>query len=155
MIQFTVEIEIVRPAGTYSPISPTRPSSPPGRQILSRWWQGKMGHSVSGRHRARCTAPPAASSWRPSSRFLNTSPIGVFALRMLEGALPIDARITFEPMELGTQVLLAAHGRPSGAMRLAQPLLRLSLKRRFAGYCATLKRVFEDADHSTNRLSQA
>lgn len=69
----------------------------------------------------------------------------VFALRMLEGALPIHVRITFEPTGLGTRVQLDAHGPASGPMRLAQPLLRLTLKRQFAGYCATLKQVLENA----------
>ncbi len=54
------------------------------------------------------------------------------------------ARITFEPTELGTRVRLHAHGQPSGAMRLAQPLLRPTLKRQLASYCATLKRMLED-----------
>ena len=39
----------------------------------------------------------------------------------------------------------AAHGQPTGPMRIAQPLLRHTLKRQFAGYCATLKQVLEDA----------
>jgi hypothetical protein len=30
-------------------------------------------------------------------------------------------------------------------MRVAQPLLRLTLKRQFAGYCTTLKQVLESA----------
>jgi|HubBroStandDraft_2_1064218.scaffolds.fasta_scaffold580767_1 hypothetical protein len=30
-------------------------------------------------------------------------------------------------------------------MRLAQPLLRVTLKRQFADYCATLKQVLETA----------
>src|SRR5450755_1509463 len=34
-------------------------------------------------------------------------------------------------------------------MRLAQPLLRLTLKRQFAGYCATLKQVLEIAPPGT------
>jgi hypothetical protein len=34
-------------------------------------------------------------------------------------------------------------------MRLAQPLLRVTLKRQFAGYCATLKRVLENPPHAT------
>jgi len=68
----------------------------------------------------------------------------VLAMRVLKGALPIHARITFEPTELGTRVQFDAHGEPNGPMRLAQPLLRLSLKRQFAGYCATLKQVLEN-----------
>ena len=72
-------------------------------------------------------------------------PDRVFALRMLEGALPIHARITFEPTELGTRMRFDANGQPSGLIRLAQPVLRLTLKRQFAGYCATLKQVLENA----------
>ena len=76
-------------------------------------------------------------------------PDRVFALRMLEGALPIHARIAFQPTELGTRVQLHAHGQPTGVMRLAQPLLRLTLKRQFAGYCVTLKQVLENAPLAT------
>jgi hypothetical protein len=66
-----------------------------------------------------------------------------FGLHMIEGALPIHARIGFEPSGRGTRMRLAAHGQPTGAMRLAQPLLRRALERQFGGYCATLKRVLE------------
>jgi hypothetical protein len=76
-------------------------------------------------------------------------PDRVFALRMLEGPLPIHAQITFEPTKLGTRVQLDAHGQPSGVTRLAQPLIRLALKRQFAGYCATLKHVLENAPPTT------
>jgi uncharacterized protein YndB with AHSA1/START domain len=68
-----------------------------------------------------------------------------FALHTIEGALPIDGRLTFEPIARGTLVRFRVHGQPMGVMRLAQPLLRRTLKRQFAGYCATLKRVLEDA----------
>jgi uncharacterized protein YndB with AHSA1/START domain len=76
-------------------------------------------------------------------------PDRVFALRTLEGPLPIDARITLEPTELGTRLQFDAHGQPSGVMRLVGPLLQLTLKRQFAGYCATLKRVLENAAPTT------
>jgi uncharacterized protein YndB with AHSA1/START domain len=76
-------------------------------------------------------------------------PDRVFGLRMLEGPLPIHARITLEPTELGTRVQLDAHGQPRGPMRLAQPILRLTLKRQFAGYCATLKQVLENSPPTT------
>jgi uncharacterized protein YndB with AHSA1/START domain len=66
-----------------------------------------------------------------------------FALRVVEGALPVDVRITFEPTRNGTRMRFAAHGQPAGALRLAQPLLRRTLKRQFAGQCATLKQVLE------------
>jgi uncharacterized protein YndB with AHSA1/START domain len=70
-------------------------------------------------------------------------PDRAFGLRMVQGALPIDARITFEPTEQGTRVRFTAHGQPTGAMRLVQPILRHMLERQFTGYCATLKRVLE------------
>ena len=70
-------------------------------------------------------------------------PDRTFALHMLEGALPIDARLTFQPTELGTRLTFAARGQPTGTLRLVQPLLRRTLKRQFAGYCATLKDVLE------------
>src|ERR1700686_4074901 len=61
-------------------------------------------------------------------------PDRVFALRTLDGALPIHARITFEPIRLGTRVRFEAQGQPTGLMRVAQPLLSLVLRRQFAGY---------------------
>jgi uncharacterized protein YndB with AHSA1/START domain len=76
-------------------------------------------------------------------------PSRVFALRMLEGLLPIHARITFEASDLGTRLQLDAHGQPSGLMRLAQPVLRLTLKRQFADYCTTLKQVLENTPRAT------
>jgi hypothetical protein len=72
-------------------------------------------------------------------------PDRVFALRMLEGALPIDARLTFEPTGAGTRVRFDAHGQPTGALRLAQSLLRVTLKRQFGAYCTTLKRLLENS----------
>ena len=68
-----------------------------------------------------------------------------FALRMLEGVLLIHARITLEPTDQGTLMRFGASGQPTGALRLAQPVLRRTLERQFAGYCATLKQLVEKA----------
>lgn len=54
-----------------------------------------------------------------------------------------------KPTELGTRVQFDAHGQLGGAMRLAQRLLRLTLKRQFDGYCATLKHELESAQPAT------
>lgn len=67
----------------------------------------------------------------------------VFALRMVEGALPIDARLTFESIAGGTRLHFRVHGQPSGIARLAQPLLRSTLRRQFRQSCAELKRQLE------------
>jgi uncharacterized protein YndB with AHSA1/START domain len=75
-------------------------------------------------------------------------PDRTFALKMIEGPLLVHAHITFEPTGAGTLMRFRVHGQPEGAMRLAQPLLRLALKRQFAQHCATLKSVLEAADES-------
>jgi hypothetical protein len=51
--------------------------------------------------------------------------------------------MTFEPTQGGTRVRFRAYGQPTGAMRLAQPLLARTLRKQFAAHCATLKRVLE------------
>jgi hypothetical protein len=44
-----------------------------------------------------------------------------------------------------SKTLRRGHSRPApGAMRIAQPLLRRTLKHQFAGYCETLKQVLEN-----------
>ena len=41
------------------------------------------------------------------------------------------------------------NGQPVGAMRLAEPILKLTFKRNFGRFCATLKRVLEDTPPSS------
>ena len=60
----------------------------------------------------------------------------------MEGT-PIHALMTFEPIGDATVMRFRVHGELAGAMRLAQPLLKLTLKRQFTKDCATLKRVLE------------
>jgi hypothetical protein len=62
---------------------------------------------------------------------------------MVEGALPIHAQLTFAPHDGGTLMRFRSYGEPAGAMRILQPVLRLALRRQFAGHCQTLKRVLE------------
>ncbi len=69
-------------------------------------------------------------------------PDRTFALRVVEGT-PVHARMTFAPSGGGTLLRFDAFGRLTGPMRLAEPLLQLTLKRQFAKQCATLKRVLE------------
>lgn len=94
--------------------------------------------------RARCIAPPGGKQRASLVEVSEYEPDRTFALRVIEGALPIDAGLTFEPAERGTVVRLTAHGQLTGAMPLAQPLLRRTLKRQFTGHCATIKRVLEN-----------
>lgn len=149
MIEFTVGTEIARPVGEVFAYV-TDPSK------LATWQTNTisavpeddrpigLGTRVREVHRA-----PGGKQLSSLVEVSEYEPDRAFGLRMLEGALPIHARITFEPNNEGTRVRFTAHGQPSGAMRLAQPLLGLSLKRQFAGYCATLKQVLENPSHTT------
>lgn len=71
-------------------------------------------------------------------------PDRVLGLRNIEGP-PVGGRITVEPTEQGTRFRFRVYGQPTGATRLAEPLLRFILKRNFQHFCTTLKRVLEDA----------
>lgn len=68
----------------------------------------------------------------------------VLDLQMIEGP-PVHGRITIEPTERGTRFRFRVYGQPTGAIRLAEPLLRFILTRNFQHFCGTLKRALEDA----------
>jgi uncharacterized protein YndB with AHSA1/START domain len=72
-------------------------------------------------------------------------PDRVFALRVVEGALPVDARISVEPSESGTRLRFNVRGEPTGPLRFLQPVMRMALKRQFREYCTTLKRILEES----------
>ena len=143
MIDFTIETEIARPVSAVFAYV-TDPSK------LATWQTstvsatqedtGPLGLGTPLRevHRA-----PGGTELASRVEVSEYEPDRTFALHMLEGALPLDARITFEPTGQGTQIRFRTHGQATGAMRLAQPLLRRSLKRQFARDCATLKHVLE------------
>jgi len=75
-------------------------------------------------------------------------PDRLFALRTIEGPLPVDARISVEPSEGGTRLRFNVRGEPSGPLRFLQPMMRMALKRQFREHCATLKRVLEQSSSS-------
>ena len=68
-----------------------------------------------------------------------------FALRILEGPLPIDARFAFTPTERGTRVELLGRGQLPGVLRLGQPLMKPILRRQFTRDLARLKRALEES----------
>jgi uncharacterized protein YndB with AHSA1/START domain len=70
-------------------------------------------------------------------------PARLFSLRMIEGPLPLDARIELDPSERGTRMRFNVHGEPRGPLRFLRPLMRAALKRQFREHCAALKRVLE------------
>ncbi len=68
-----------------------------------------------------------------------------FGLKVVEGSVPVNLDIALEPAGGGTLMRFRGYGQPTGAMRLAQPVLQRVLKRQFASQCATLKQVLEGA----------
>jgi uncharacterized membrane protein len=66
-----------------------------------------------------------------------------FALRMLEGPLPIHGAHDFSPTASGTRIDFVAWGEPTGAMRVVQPVLRAALRRQFRADYDRLARVLE------------
>jgi hypothetical protein len=66
-----------------------------------------------------------------------------FDLRIVSGPLPIDGSHEFHETDAGTRIDFVAQGQPGGALRLAEPLLRLVLRRQFEGYYRRLTEVLE------------
>jgi uncharacterized protein YndB with AHSA1/START domain len=144
MIRFTVEAEIARPtAEVFAYV--TDPSKLPTWQrntLSARTEDGgavRRGARVREVHRG-----PGGAEFSSLAEVSEFDPGRVFALTMLEGPLLVDARVTFAPAGAGTLVRFVVHGRPDGAMRLAEPLLAVMLKQHFSEHCAALKRVLED-----------
>jgi uncharacterized protein YndB with AHSA1/START domain len=69
-------------------------------------------------------------------------PDRVFGMRIIEG-LPVDGRITLEPVDTGTRFRFRVYSQPTGIMRIAQPITRAMLKRQFEQHCTNLKRMLE------------
>jgi hypothetical protein len=51
--------------------------------------------------------------------------------------------VELEPTEVGTAVYFTGRGRPTGPMRLAQPVLRIALMHQLNEYGHNLKRILE------------
>jgi uncharacterized protein YndB with AHSA1/START domain len=144
MIDFTIETRIERPvADVFRYV--TDPA------LLGTWQTNTVSAEVEGGgplrlgsrlrevHRApggkQVPSLVEVTEWEPERRF---------ALEVVEGT-PVHAQMTFEPVGEATVFRFRAHGMLTGALRLAQPLLQIALRRQFRGSCAELKRVLEEA----------
>jgi len=67
------------------------------------------------------------------------TPPSAFALKILDGALPLDGRWTFEPNGEGTRVHFVGEADVGGLKKLARPVIA----RQFRGYHQLLKRQLE------------
>jgi uncharacterized protein YndB with AHSA1/START domain len=143
MIRFTITTDIERPVGEVFAYV-TDPAKLPTWQTntVSVTQEGdgpvRVGTRLREVHRG-----PGGKELPSLVEVSELEPDRTFALRMLEGPLPIHGRIVLEPTSAGTRMAFTAHGEPTGLMRLAQPLLRIGIKRQFAQHCATLKAVME------------
>ncbi len=143
MIQFTIETEIERPvADVFAYVTdPDKLANWQTNTVLAvQEGDGPLGLGTRLREVHRAGGKELESLVEVSEY----EPDRAFALHVVEGALPVDARIILEPTVSGTLMHFGAHGQPTGALRLAEPLLRRTLKRQFAGHCARLKHVLED-----------
>jgi len=143
MIDFTIETHIARPAGDVFAYA-TDPANLATWQTntVSAVQEGDGPMGVGTRLREVHRGPGGkempsvveVAAYEPGARF---------DLRMVEGALPIHADMSFAPNHTGTVLRFRVFGQPSGAMKLLQPVLRRTLRRQFAEHCANLKQVLE------------
>jgi uncharacterized protein YndB with AHSA1/START domain len=143
VIDFTVETEIERPvAEVFAYVSDPAKLPSWQRNTVSAAPEGIGPIGLGTRIREVHTAPGGREV--PSLvEVAEYEPDRLFALRMIEGPLPLDARIELEPAGSGTRMSFRVHGRPGGLLRIASPLMKRPLKRQFEAHCAELKRVLE------------
>ena len=143
MIDFTHEVEIQRPVHhvfVYTTDPEKLPTWQSNTVSSTPIEEGplRIGSRLREIHRA-----PGGKEFESLVEVTQYAPDRVFALHVVEGT-PIDAELTYTPTETGTLLRFRAHGRLSGAMRLAEPFLGRMLKRQFGQQVATLKRVLEE-----------
>jgi uncharacterized protein YndB with AHSA1/START domain len=144
MIDFTIDTEIKRPVADVFAYA-TDPEK------LSSWQTNTVsvtreddGEYGLGSRLREVHAGPRGKHFESVVEVSEYEPDRTFALRLVEGQLPIHAHITFEPGADGTLMHFRVHGQPRGATRLMEPLLRRVLKKQFTGYCQNLERLLEN-----------
>ena len=144
MIDLTVQTVIARPpADVFAYVTDPRKLASWQTNTVSAVPDGPLPLSVGSRVREVHRAP-GGKELESVVEVTEYEPDRAFAMQIVDGPLPLDSRITFDPNGGATRMRFHVHGRPGGALRLAQPLLRRVLKRQFAGYCDTLKRILEN-----------
>jgi uncharacterized protein YndB with AHSA1/START domain len=144
MIEFTIHTDIDRPVGDVFAYVTDPEKLPTWQTNTVSVTQEGAGPLAVGTRLHEVHRAPGGRELASVVEVAELDPDRAFALRMLDGPLPIHARIAFAPTDGGTRMAFTAHGSPRGAMRLAQPLLKVAVRRQFASHCAALKRVMED-----------
>jgi uncharacterized protein YndB with AHSA1/START domain len=143
MVDFTIETEIGRPvADVFAYVTDSSKLATWQTSTVSAI-QEDVGPLGLGTRLREVHRGPGGKEFASGVEVSEYEPDRAFALRMIAGTLPINARITFEPTEQGTRIRFRANGQPSGPLRLAQPFLRRSLKRQFARDCTTRRQVLD------------
>ena len=146
MIDFTVETDIARPPGdVFAYVTDPAKLSSWQTNTLSAVPEGDGPLRVGTRLR-EVHSGPGGKQLESLVEVSELERDRLFSLRMLEGPLPVDARIALEPSERGTRMRFTVHGEPSGPLRFLRPLMSAALKRQFRAHCTTLKRVLEQQD---------
>jgi uncharacterized protein YndB with AHSA1/START domain len=144
MIEFTIETEIERAASeVFAYVTDPDKLHTWQTNTVSAVQEGDgpfgLGTRIREVHRA-----PGGKQLASLVEVSEYEPDRVFGLRMVEGSLPIHARISLEPTtDGGTEMSFTAHGRLEGPIRLLQPVLARTLRKQFAADTATLKRMME------------
>jgi uncharacterized protein YndB with AHSA1/START domain len=75
-------------------------------------------------------------------------------LRIIDGPLRVDGLFLFEAIADGrTRLELFGTGHPTGAARIAAPLLKLFIRRQFAGNLRALRVAMEEAEPASRQRS--
>lgn len=146
MIDFTVETDIARsPADVFAYV--TDPAK------LASWQTNTVsavpdrdGPLRVGTRLREVHSGPGGRQLESLVEVSELEPDRLFALRMIDGPLPVDGRIVLEPSERGTRLRFIVQGEPRGPLRFLRPLMSAALKRQFREHCATLKLVLEQPD---------
>jgi carbon monoxide dehydrogenase subunit G len=93
--------------------------------------------------------------WDQVVEFTEFEPGHALSTHIVEGAMPVDGRWTFEPDAAGnTLVHFVAEGELNGLMRLLQPLIKRGIARSFRHDHALLARNVETAAVAPSRRLQ-
>ena len=143
MIRFTIDTEVNRPVEDVFAFATDPARLPEWQTNTVSAVQVDPGELVVGSRIREVHRGPGGRELESLVEVSELEPNRVFALRMIEGPLPIHGRIAFEPSGEGTIVHFTVHGEPTGLMRILQPVLAVGLKRQFREHCANLKRALE------------
>jgi uncharacterized protein YndB with AHSA1/START domain len=140
MIEFTIETEIDRPPSDVFAYV-TDPSK------LASWQTNTIsaepdGPMALGTKIREVHSAPARMRIKTLVEVVEYELDRVFGMRIIEGP-PVHGRITFEPSDAGTRFRFRVYSEPTGIARIAQPIMKAVLRRKFDEHCTNLKTVLE------------